>query len=77
MQGVADRLHRWIDTTEEMKSGIGQLFREAREELGRLTQQQLADALGVTNVYVSRIENGHAHPSVEVMESLQELLRNR
>ena len=39
---------------------IGKLISEKRKEKG-ITQQQLADMLGVTNKAVSKWENGNKH----------------
>jgi transcriptional regulator with XRE-family HTH domain len=38
---------------------FGEKFRRARR-VADLTQRQIADALGVSTVFVSRIETGHA-----------------
>lgn len=39
-----------------------------------LTQDQLAEMIDITTVYLSRIENGHAKPSLEIYSSLCQAL---
>ena len=63
---------------------IGSFIRQCREEQN-LTQQQLADKLGVTNKAVSKWETGRSMPDVALFEllcreleiSLSELLAGR
>ena len=45
---------------------IGQRFQHFRKEAG-LTQQELADKLGITRSSVARIENGYFNMSTPVM----------
>ena len=45
---------------------IGQFLRECRKEKG-ITQEQLAEMLGVTNRSVSRWENGSNLPDLDVL----------
>lgn len=40
----------------------------------KLTQDQLAEMANITTVYLSRIENGHAKPALDVYETLCEFL---
>lgn len=40
----------------------------------KLTQEQLAEMADITAVYLSRIENGHAKPALDVYETLCEFL---
>jgi transcriptional regulator with XRE-family HTH domain len=40
----------------------------------RLTQQQLADAVGVSHGYVAKIERGRANPSLELVERIARAL---
>ncbi len=53
---------------------VGKLFREAR---GDMSQHQFGSELGITFVYVSRIERGLAMPSFRVIMKLEEFLENR
>ena len=45
---------------------IGQFLRECRKEKG-ITQEQLAEMLGVTNRSVSRWENGSNFPDLDIL----------
>jgi transcriptional regulator with XRE-family HTH domain len=48
---------------------LGRRIRERRTSL-ELTQEQLAHELGVTHQHISRIEGGHAVPSLELLVEL-------
>ena len=50
---------------------LGKVARYLRESYG-LTQQELADAIGVTNVHVSNIENEKAAPSQQIIDRYRE-----
>ncbi|MBD5163050.1 MAG: helix-turn-helix transcriptional regulator [Oscillibacter sp.] len=52
---------------EEMK--IGQFIRDRRTELG-LTQQQLADKLGITDKAVSKWERAVSYPDITILREL-------
>lgn len=52
---------------------IARRVRSQRRTLG-LTQQELAQELGVTHQHVSRIEGGHAVPSLELLVKLSRRL---
>jgi transcriptional regulator with XRE-family HTH domain len=54
------------------KRGVGQRLRACRERLG-LTQETIARRTNVAAKYVSEIENGHANPSIGVLERVVEL----
>lgn len=41
---------------------VGQIVSEARKR-EKITQQELAESVGVTKSYISRIEKGHVDPS--------------
>lgn len=56
-----------------MEKTIGQIIREKRTEKG-LTQEQLADRLGVTPQAVSKWENDGAYPDVTLLKKLAEEL---
>ena len=45
---------------------IGKRIREARQEKA-LTQEKVAEAVGVNPTHISHIENGKAQPSLEVV----------
>ncbi len=48
---------------------VGSRARAKREALGQ-TQQELADAVGVTHQHISRIESGQASPSIDLVVRL-------
>ena len=54
---------------------FGPLLRDLRKQQ-RLTQQQLADAVGVDFTYISKVENGRvAPPSEETLRKIASALR--
>ena len=46
---------------------IGQKLREIREAKN-MSQVEIAEATGLVQPYVSRVENGHTIPGVETLE---------
>ena len=48
---------------------FARLTRTTRGRL-RLTQQQVADAVGVSRGYIAKIEGGHGNPSIELVERI-------
>jgi transcriptional regulator with XRE-family HTH domain len=54
---------------------FGQRVRERRREKMKLTQQELADRLGMTRKSVSRWENGHFDPYLISLAKLARALR--
>ena len=50
---------------------IGQAIRILRKN-DLCTQGEFANSIGVTQAYLSGIENGHKKPSLEVMENMAE-----
>jgi transcriptional regulator with XRE-family HTH domain len=52
---------------------IGRKIKGARTQLG-MTQGQLAEALGIENVTMSRIETGSQLPSLDRLQHLAEIL---
>jgi transcriptional regulator with XRE-family HTH domain len=52
---------------------IGDRLRTLREEK-KLTQDEVEKRTGVLRTYVSRVENGHAVPSVETLEKFARAL---
>ena len=46
---------------------IGQKLREIREAK-KMSQMEIAEATGLVQPYVSRVENGHTIPGVETLE---------
>ncbi|SFR12355.1 helix-turn-helix domain-containing protein [Desulfoscipio geothermicus] len=39
-----------------------------------VTQEWLARQVGVTNIYLSKIENGHANPSISLLKKIAGVL---
>lgn len=52
---------------------IGERIRNQRIKQN-LTQEQLAEKVDITTVYLSRIENGHAKPALDIYGALCEIL---
>jgi transcriptional regulator with XRE-family HTH domain len=50
---------------------VGKTVREFRETL-RLTQQEMASVLGVTNVHLSNIENNKSFPSQDLIDRFRD-----
>ena len=55
------------------RDALGKRIREARKQKS-LPQQQLAEALGITDVYVSEIERGNKMPSIPLFIDIVEVL---
>jgi transcriptional regulator with XRE-family HTH domain len=53
---------------------IGQKLREIREAK-KMSQIEIADATGLVQPYVSRVENGHTIPGVETLEKWARALK--
>jgi len=53
---------------------MGSRIKKQRQEKG-ITQEQLAEKVEITTVYLSKIENGHVRPTIELLESICEILR--
>ena len=60
-----------------MKSGdiLGTTVREARISAG-MTQERLAEEMGVTPTHIKHIESGHRKPSVELLFALEMCIRD-
>ncbi len=52
---------------------IGRRIKLCRKEQN-LTQEQLAEQVGITVVYLSKIENGRVHPTLELLDELCDAL---
>jgi len=57
----------------EQQVQLGALIRELRTERG-LTQQQLADRLGITDKAVSKWERGVCYPDITLLRTLADAL---
>jgi DNA-binding XRE family transcriptional regulator len=69
---AVETLTQWTATQEEMRREIGQVVRTIREHFG-MTQVEFGEAIGVSSVHVSHIENGKAIPSAELLRVILNL----
>ena len=53
---------------------IGSRLKEQRDSLG-LTQERVSEQAGITPVYLSKIENGKVHPTLEALHAICEVLQ--
>ncbi|MCL4366485.1 MAG: helix-turn-helix domain-containing protein [Actinobacteria bacterium] len=53
---------------------VGQNIKKAREKVG-LTQEQVAEKVGIHVSYYSRIERGVVNPSLDKLESIVKVLK--
>jgi putative transcriptional regulator len=58
---------------EELRGTIGANVQRLRAAKG-WSQQELADAVGVTRVSLNRVENGHTFPNTPLLYSLADAL---
>lgn len=54
---------------ERIYPEVGAALLKTRKEIG-MTQQQLADATGVSRITIQRIEQAHINPSFKTLEAL-------
>jgi transcriptional regulator with XRE-family HTH domain len=57
----------------DLRAQFGKRLRKIRRDKD-MTQEQLAEAIGVTMEYISRMEGGRYSPSFQVLEKLAEVL---
>jgi transcriptional regulator with XRE-family HTH domain len=50
---------------------VGKTAKQLREALG-LTQVEMANKLGITIIYISKIENDHSFPTRQIIERYRE-----
>ena len=55
------------------KQALGLRIKEFREKQ-KMTQEKLAELVGIDSKHLSRIENGRNYPSIETLEKLTENL---
>jgi transcriptional regulator with XRE-family HTH domain len=55
------------------KVGIGSRLQEQRIRAG-LTQESLAEAMGITDKYISKVENGAAAPSLSYVMKFSDII---
>jgi len=75
VQQLASQRHNGIESAaaeQRQRSTVGRNIHDSRVQAG-LTQEQLADRLGVTQEVVSRWERGRRMPRAEALEAISEL----
>ena len=79
IRSIADQNYEFCGKKEKKKNGnitaeeIGQRIGKARESKN-MTQEDLAAKTGILRNNLSRIEHGHHHPSLPVLEKIAEAL---
>jgi transcriptional regulator with XRE-family HTH domain len=62
-----------IEQIEETKKQAGSLLRQHRTAAG-VSQTEFAKSLGVSQAYVSQVENGHKTPTTSMLREAIEIL---
>ena len=57
----------------DIKKGVGQKIQDIRKSKG-ITQEQLAEAVGLETVSISKIETGRSYPTSENLSKIAEIL---
>jgi transcriptional regulator with XRE-family HTH domain len=57
----------------ELRNKFGKRLRKIRRDRD-MTQEQLAEAVGVTMEFISRMERGHHGPSFDTLQKIAEVL---
>ena len=52
---------------------IGNRIKKYRQKAD-LTQEKVSERVGITVVYLSKIENGHVRPTIDLLESICEVI---
>lgn len=69
-------LKKQLDEEYELTFGFGELISQRRQEL-QISQSALADETGIPQADISRIECGHANPTLKTVEKLVAALNLR
>ncbi|GAA2696897.1 transcriptional regulator [Actinoplanes palleronii] len=64
----------YMATPKDLPQDIGTFIRDLRQT-AKISLRQLADKAGVSNPYLSQIENGLRKPSAEVLQQIASALR--
>jgi DNA-binding XRE family transcriptional regulator len=72
LSGLVATWQKYRDTLAFVAPAAPEIFRSVRKGLG-LTQKEMGQRLGITNVYLSWIETGKQEPSIEVYLKLWDL----
>lgn len=74
MPEQARKLTELLEEKQEWNKEVGQLFRSARMNYFSTSQTQFADALDISQGYLSQIENGVRTPSSATLNALQAIV---
>jgi ribosome-binding protein aMBF1 (putative translation factor) len=69
-------LKKQLQEEYELTFGLGELMSNRRQEL-KMSQLQLAEETGIPQADISRIECGHANPTLKTVEKLLAALNLR
>ncbi len=58
----------------KLPKSIGKRIQKRRKEVG-LTQEELAEKVGISRAYMGYVEQGRNAPSLEVLEKIAKLLK--
>ena len=58
----------------KLPKAIGKRIQKRRKEVG-ITQEELAEKVGISRAYMGYIEQGRNAPSLEILEKIAKLLR--
>lgn len=61
-------------TNAKLPKTLGKKIKKLRKEAG-LTQEQLAEKVGVSRAYMGYVEQGRNTPSLEVLEKISKVLK--
>jgi len=63
----------YIPLEKEIKMDIGQALYTARKDYTKMNQSELAKRLGLSQTYLSQIENGWKEPSMTVLNQYEKV----
>ena len=75
-QQIGQLVSAYLALENKRKFHAGQLMTFARKQVG-MTQRAMADAMGITPVYLCQIERGVAVPTVEMLYRINKILSRR
>ncbi len=62
-----------MEISKDEKLAIGKIIRAERKKR-KLTQDELAEAVGITSKHLGNIENGKSNPSFKLMKKIAEFM---
>jgi transcriptional regulator with XRE-family HTH domain len=57
----------WVDQIKRAKKRLGRRIKQLRADQLKFSQEELAERLGVSPVYISRLERGASSPSFQLL----------